>query len=126
MDKVLKWAGALFVASACGVLSAFSFQGWESHGGSTNKVIAMLLALQNFLVCLLGRHSDRAAVRGMCHCSSGARLAAPGRWPEIVRCLRLRSQAIVDCSMEARHIRAVGIVLNSESPDVEGEVPWKK
>lgn len=54
MDKVWKWAGAVFVASACGVLSAFSFQGWESTGGSTNKVIAMLLALQNFLVGLLG------------------------------------------------------------------------
>ncbi len=54
MEKFWKWTGAVFVASACGLLAAFSFMGWESPGSHANKVIAMLLALQKFLVGLLG------------------------------------------------------------------------
>lgn len=54
MEKVLKWAAAIFVALACGLLAAFSFQGWESPASNSSKVVAMLLAVQKSLVGVLG------------------------------------------------------------------------
>lgn len=54
MDKFWKWAAAIFVSLVCGVLAVFSFQGWEAPANNTNKVIAMVLAVQKFLVGALG------------------------------------------------------------------------
>lgn len=54
MNKFWKWLAALFVSLSCGVLAAFSFQGWESPASNSNKIVAMLLALQKSLVGLLG------------------------------------------------------------------------
>lgn len=54
MEKFWKWTGAVVVASACSVLATFSYMGWESPSSLANKAVAMLLALQKFLVGLLG------------------------------------------------------------------------
>ncbi len=54
MNKFFKWAAAIFVSLTCGVLAAFSFQGWESPAGNSNKIVSALLAVQKLLVAQLG------------------------------------------------------------------------
>jgi len=54
MEKFWTWAGAIFVSLVCGLLAAFSFQGWESPASNANRVVAMLLALQKSLAGMLG------------------------------------------------------------------------
>lgn len=84
MNKLFKWAAAVFVSLTCGLLAAFSFQNWESPAGNSNKIVSALLALQKFLVAQLG-----GTVTGLLFaaCAVGILVLAwrePGQRPDVL------------------------------------------
>lgn len=54
MEKLFKWVAAIFVSATLALLSLSAFQQWAPPAHVTNKVIAMLIALQQFMVGFLG------------------------------------------------------------------------
>jgi hypothetical protein len=54
VEKLFKWVAAIFISAAFALLSVSAFQQWTPPAHVTNKVIAMLIALQQFMVGSLG------------------------------------------------------------------------
>jgi len=54
VEKLFNWVAAIFISGALALSSVSAFQLWTPPAHVTNKVIAMLIALRQFMVGLLG------------------------------------------------------------------------